>query len=103
MDHLDRSAPNDQTAAVRLRLALLGCLVPLLAGAGSAAAAHPHAVAPLCRAGYYENVDGRCVERPDANAKGATARCRDGTYSHSRHASGTCSGHHGVAVWIHHP
>jgi hypothetical protein len=30
---------------------------------------------------------------------GATARCRDGTYSWSGHRSGTCSGHHGVAVW----
>lgn len=30
---------------------------------------------------------------------GATAKCRDGTYSWSRHHSGTCSGHHGVATW----
>jgi|GEM_PF-4886095 hypothetical protein len=30
---------------------------------------------------------------------GATAKCRDGTYSWSRHHSGTCSGHHGVAEW----
>jgi hypothetical protein len=30
---------------------------------------------------------------------GATARCRDGTYSHSRHHSGTCSHHGGVAEW----
>jgi uncharacterized protein DUF3761 len=88
---------------MRLRLALLGSLVALGVGAGSATAAQPLAVAPFCKAGGYVNVDGRCVERPDANAKGATARCRDGTYSHSKHASGTCSGHHGVAVWIHHP
>jgi uncharacterized protein DUF3761 len=31
---------------------------------------------------------------------GATARCRDGTYSYSRHRSGTCSHHGGVAVWL---
>ena len=31
---------------------------------------------------------------------GATARCRDGTYSFSRHRSGTCSHHGGVAVWL---
>jgi hypothetical protein len=30
----------------------------------------------------------------------ATARCRDGTYSYSRHHSGTCSYHGGVAAWL---
>ena len=30
---------------------------------------------------------------------GATAKCRDGTYSYSLHRSGTCSHHGGVAVW----
>ena len=31
---------------------------------------------------------------------GATAQCRDGTYSYSKTRSGTCSGHGGVARWI---
>src|SRR5438477_1449372 len=31
---------------------------------------------------------------------GATARCRDGTYSFSKHRSGTCSHHGGVAMWL---
>ena len=31
---------------------------------------------------------------------GATAQCRDGTYSYSQHRSGTCSFHGGVAVWL---
>ena len=31
---------------------------------------------------------------------GATARCRDGSYSYSQHHSGTCSHHGGVAVWL---
>jgi len=31
---------------------------------------------------------------------GATARCRDGTYSFSQHHSGTCSHHGGVAAWL---
>jgi hypothetical protein len=31
---------------------------------------------------------------------GATARCRDGSYSYSHHRSGTCSYHGGVAVWL---
>ena len=30
---------------------------------------------------------------------GATAKCRDNTYSHSAHRSGTCSRHGGVAQW----
>ena len=31
---------------------------------------------------------------------GATAKCRDGTYSFSQHHSGTCSHHGGVAAWL---
>ena len=31
---------------------------------------------------------------------GATAKCRDGTYSFSKHRSGTCSYHGGVAKWL---
>jgi Protein of unknown function (DUF3761) len=34
---------------------------------------------------------------------GATAICRDGTYSYSQHASGTCSHHHGVSQWLNYP
>ena len=30
---------------------------------------------------------------------GATAKCRDNTYSHSAHRSGTCARHGGVAQW----
>jgi Protein of unknown function (DUF3761) len=67
-------------------------------GAGSA-----HPVVATCKTGYYENVSGHCVHRPAASPAGATARCRDGTYSYSEHASGTCSHHGGVARWLHHP
>jgi hypothetical protein len=31
---------------------------------------------------------------------GATAKCKDGMYSHSAHRTGTCSGHGGVAQWL---
>ena len=31
---------------------------------------------------------------------GATAQCRDGTYSFSQHRRGTCSHHGGVARWL---
>ena len=48
----------------------------------------------------YTNVDGNQVERPDGSSSGASAQCNDGTYSHSQHRSGTCSGHGGVAHWL---
>ncbi len=35
-----------------------------------------------------------------ASPPGATALCRDGTYSFSKHHSGTCSHHGGVAKWL---
>jgi hypothetical protein len=57
--------------------------------------------------GYYINSNGHQVPRPCGNwrsdtgspPQGATARCRDGTYSYSEHphAGGTCSHHGGVA------
>src|SRR6202142_3871093 len=31
---------------------------------------------------------------------GATAKCKDGTYSKSAHHSGTCSSHGGVSEWL---
>lgn len=52
---------------------------------------------------YYTNVDGERVHRPVHTASrpaGATAQCRDGSYSFSRHRQGTCSHHGGVSVWF---
>jgi hypothetical protein len=37
--------------------------------------------------------------RQSAIPSGATARCRDGSYSYSASRRGTCSHHGGVAVW----
>ncbi|MFD9286257.1 DUF3761 domain-containing protein [Streptomyces mirabilis] len=31
--------------------------------------------------------------------RGATAKCKDGTYSYSAHFRGTCPGHRGVKYW----
>jgi hypothetical protein len=39
--------------------------------------------------------------RTSSVPNGATARCRDGTYSFSANRRGTCSHHKGVAVWYH--
>ncbi len=92
-------------------LAALGA-AGLLAGTGASArpapasaqpAHHLVAAAPACRRGYYKNAYGTCVQSPGSDPSGATARCADGTYSYSQHASGTCSHHGGVARWIHHP
>lgn len=52
---------------------------------------------------YYTNVDGAQVHRPVFSSgapSGATAQCRDGSYSFSRHRRGTCSHHGGVARWL---
>jgi len=49
------------------------------------------------------NVSGNCVLRPVVAAvapAGASARCKDGTYSSSQHRSGTCSKHGGVQDWL---
>lgn len=53
-----------------------------------------------CGTDYYRNSDGNCVHRPSDNPSGATAQCKDGTYSYSQHRSGTCSGHGGVKTWL---
>jgi hypothetical protein len=92
---------------VRTRLAIVAALlVAALAVVADAESRTTHAGATACRSGYYENSSHHCVRRPVRAARaprGATAKCRDGTYSFSQHASGTCSHHGGVAVWIHHP
>ena len=36
----------------------------------------------------------------NSDPTGATAKCKDGTYSKSAHRSGTCSSHGGVAEWL---
>lgn len=57
-----------------------------------------------CGEGSYENVDGLCVSgpvfSPTGPPVGATAKCRDGTYSFSQTRRGTCSHHGGVAQWL---
>jgi hypothetical protein len=89
---------------VRLRRLAAIATVALCAGfAGTATSHAATSAAPLCKAGYYKNVTGVCVHRPSSDPAGATAKCRDNSYSYSLHASGTCSHHGGVARWIHHP
>jgi len=52
---------------------------------------------------HYTNSRGKKVQSPtyyNAPPAGATALCRDGTYSFSRSRRGTCSHHGGVAEWL---
>ena len=53
---------------------------------------------------YYTNTYGERVRRPTFNSggppAGASAQCRDGSYSFSRSRRGTCSYHGGVARWL---
>ena len=81
--------------------------IPLVAAAivsfGSAGVASAHHASADCSGGYYKNVSGHCIHSPSTDPAGATAKCRDNTYSYSEHASGTCSHHGGVARWINHP
>jgi hypothetical protein len=58
----------------------------------------------LSNGNYYTNSDGNRVHAParssDGVPAGATAVCRDGTYSFSQHRQGTCSHHGGVDHWL---
>jgi hypothetical protein len=58
---------------------------------------------PTCPNGTYINSAGNTVCSPYSSSSaptGATAQCRDGTYSFSQSHSGTCSHHGGVAQWL---
>jgi hypothetical protein len=51
----------------------------------------------------YTNSDGQKVQSPTKSntiPAGATAQCRDGSYSFSQHHQGTCSHHGGVSRWL---
>jgi hypothetical protein len=53
--------------------------------------------------GTYVNSKGETVRRPEncsAAPQGATAQCRDGSYSFSHNHMGTCSHRGGVAKWL---
>jgi len=55
------------------------------------------------RSAHYTNSQKRHVPRPaHANTApaGATAECRDGTFSFSANHRGTCSHHGGVKRWL---
>jgi len=52
---------------------------------------------------YYTNTSGNKVPSPRYSVGipvGASARCKDGTYSFSQSRRGTCSHHGGVSIWL---
>ena len=60
---------------------------------------------PIAQGRGYVNSQGQWVPSPTRTADGqppagASARCRDGTFSFSKSRSGTCSHHGGVAEWL---
>ncbi|WP_244815113.1 DUF3761 domain-containing protein [Caballeronia sp. Lep1P3] len=99
-------------AALR-RFAISGVLAAgIVAGYAAPAHAYSHDAyryqqpgeSDLDNHGHYVNRDGNVVHSPaharsGAVPEGASAQCRDGTFSFSRHHSGTCSRHGGVARW----
>jgi len=79
-------------------VAVLFALAMFLAPTNTALAA-----LPSCKSGFYQNSAGRCVHSPmqsQSVPSGATAICRDGSYSFSQSHRGTCSYHGGVSRWL---
>ncbi len=88
-------------AGVHARPAPSRASAPAAASAASAASTSPR----LIESGHYRNVDGAVVHSPahtegGAPPAGASAQCRDGSYSFSLHHRGTCSHHGGVNRWF---
>ena len=75
-------------------------------GAGSAgtAATAPQAAAPAAAppaaTGAAPGASKSSATAGSTAPAGATAKCKDGSYSKSQHHSGTCSHHGGVAEWL---
>ena len=66
--------------------------------AGSASSTAPAASAPA------KSADGaKPAASGNTDPTGATAKCKDGTYSKSKSHSGACSHHGGVAQWLDSP
>ncbi|WP_374421865.1 DUF3761 domain-containing protein [Chromobacterium sp.] len=89
--------------------AVIGLSLAFLAAPVQAKTPPRHSSAPaqeqLLEHGSYTNSDGVEVHSPAHTRSGkapagASARCRDGSYSFSQHRRGTCSHHGGVAAWL---
>jgi hypothetical protein len=86
---------------VALAFLALAAPVPSFLVGTTPAEARP--MATTCGADSYINSRGNCVQRPVRAVRapsGASAKCRDGTYSFSQSRRGTCSHHGGVGEWL---
>jgi len=66
-------------------------------------AAQTRSYSSSCGSDSYINSRGNCVHRPvqaSSAPYGASAKCRDGSYSFSQSRRGTCSHHGGVGQWL---
>ena len=89
---------------------VVGALAILTAALPTTALARPHhhhrhhvASRSYGNGEYYTAVSGHQGHRPmqaSNRPAGATARCRDETWSFSENNRGTCSHHGGVASWL---
>lgn len=89
---------------------LCAVTMSMVAGTADARSRHHHVRHHVTRTsssplsgGYYTNVSGHSVHRParaDSRPSGATAKCRDGSWSFSENHRGTCSHHGGVQQWL---
>jgi Protein of unknown function (DUF3761) len=75
---------------------------PATAATAAPAAAAPAPAAPAATAAKSSTATKSAPTATAGNTDptGATAKCKDGTYSKSAHRSGTCSSHGGVAEWL---
>ena len=76
---------------------------PVAAAPATAAAPAAAAAAAKTPAAAKTSVASKSAPTEAASSldpTGATAKCKDGTYSKSQHHSGTCSNHGGVAEWM---
>jgi hypothetical protein len=99
-----------------MRRALAAILISIFALAGAPAHARKEPPAKIVKPAepneadlqthdHYKNKAGQVVHSPTksktgAVPAGASAQCRDTTYSFSRNHRGTCSHHGGVAAWL---
>jgi hypothetical protein len=70
------------------------------APAAAAPAAAAAAAAPAAAKSSTASKSAPTAATSNTDPTGATAKCKDGTYSKSQHHSGTCSSHGGVAQWL---
>ena len=68
--------------------------------AGKSAGARTPAQTRMQRVGPQAAPAAAAPKGSNADAAGATAKCKDGAYSHAQGHAGACSHHGGVAQWL---